>query len=923
MIRQSDLPFKTIKELYEQEFDLNELFIQEEYEEIVNKLLLVSPSLVTKSKEDIVNLGELSSRSRLSLIKYLIRMSSRTSTFQSLSKVSDTEIKNDFIAISVSIKWLRDLKEKVEKLQDRSSTMPFILSKHIRISELYYSSDYYCEEELKQKNVKIAATSTLGKILHWISESSQVSYYDLFVFVLNLVGQHEELAKHLLDNLIKHRYITSTITISSLSPEKSVLLSEIAEFSPSKIKNKLYDIVFDLHNLMEVEDFSEINITKINSLSTRMSEISERNPPLVIDSYYKNTSKNQIYDVEKIREILGKLRSFAVLTYDHQYIEVFKKIFIEEFGMFNEVPLDLIFINPKFEEKRIYKLVQNDTNLQKRRADFDQKVARLISDAIVENRSIHLDELTSMVDDTKNEKIKVSVDARVRKFGNTVYLPPSSIAFPAGSYSAKYKYLSHSSNLVKPYYVMDYLLNYVPDIGINYIDTRDENMICVDSIGDLKKFYIAMDRDGLYIRNCSDRKKVLPVFQSLAKLDFINESYIARCLQRYTNAQVAPPLHFLTEKYESFPYIPRIVHDGIVIFKESWNLSCEFKEDENILRYLCDFIEKYKIPEYVAIFEKGDEFPVSTTKELGLKIITQELKKKKSITLVEYPELNHGGCLEEFISPYTIGDKDFKDDILEVKRSDSEKTSDYITYILLLSDYSVETLLLEINNFAKIDNLRFFFVRYIEDEKASIRLRFLFESLEMEHKIWHFFNTLFLKKKINSFYKAEYIPEFHRYGKKGEIAKAEQIFELDSEFAIANFGTNISPEHHAIYLILATLLGNYGNFEECFNFFERNFLEEKFSKKIRKKYTKNRDSYNNVYFQVNDKIQYPNNINKELSEYLSLIKVEYPQPISDYMVLSLIHMRINRSIGIIDEKEFYYLSKYIISRMFKQSKYRE
>ncbi|WP_367985539.1 thiopeptide-type bacteriocin biosynthesis protein [Streptococcus sp. ZY1909104] len=156
---------------------------------------------------------------------------------------------------------------------------------------------------------------------------------------------------------------------------------------------------------------------------------------------------------------------------------------------------------------------------------------------------------------------------------------------------------------------------------------------------------------------------------------------------------------------------------------------------------------------------------------------------------------------------------------MEVERIDSERTSDYITYILLLSDYSVETLLLEISHFAQINNLRFFFVRYFEDEKASIRFRFLSESLEMEHRLWYFFNTLFLKKKIYSFYKAEYVPEYHRYGKKGEIAKAEQIFELDSEFAIANFGKNIPIEHYAIYLILATLLGNYGNFEECFNFF--------------------------------------------------------------------------------------------------------
>ncbi|WP_367985538.1 lantibiotic dehydratase [Streptococcus sp. ZY1909104] len=628
MIRQSDLPFQTIKEIYEQEFDLNEIFIQEEYKEIVNKLLLVSPSLVNKCKGELVNLGELSSRSKFSLAKYLIRMSSRSSTFQSLSKVSDNEIESDFISISVSIKWLRDLKEKVEKLQDSSSKMPFILSKHIRISELYYSSDYYCEEEAKQKNVKIAASSTLGKVLQWMLESTQVSYSDLFMFVLNLVEQHEKLTKQLLDSLIKYRYITSAITISSVSPEKIALLSEIAEFSPNKIKNKLHGVISELHNLMKVEDFSEININRIQSLSSKMLEISEKNQPLVIDSYYKNTYKNEIYDTNKIKEILEKLRAFTILTYDYQFIEIFEKIFIEEFGMFNEVPLDLIFINPKFEEKKIHQLVQNDTNLQKRRLDFDKKIARFISDAIVENRSIHLDELTSMVYDTKNDNIKVSVDVRVRKFGDMVYLPPSSVVFPAGSYSAKYKYLSRGSNLVKPYYIMDYLLNYVPDIGINYMANKVDNMICVDNIGDLKKFYIAMDMDGLYIRNCSDSKKILPVFQSLAKLDFINESYIARFLQKYTNTKVAPPIHFLTEKYEYFPYIPRIVHDDVVIFKESWNLFCEAKEDENILKYLCDFIKKYKIPEYVAIFEKGDEFPVSTTRELGLKIITQELKKK-------------------------------------------------------------------------------------------------------------------------------------------------------------------------------------------------------------------------------------------------------------------------------------------------------
>ena len=146
---------------------------------------------------------------------------------------------------------------------------------------------------------------------------------------------------------------------------------------------------------------------------------------------------------------------------------------------------------------------------------------------------------------------------------------------------------------------------------------------------------------------------------------------------------------------------------------------------------------------------------------------------------------------------------------------------------------------------------------------------------------------------------------------------AEEIFELDSILAIENLYKFKNKEKYIIHIILSTLVNNYGDIISCLEYLERNFIESDNNKKIKSIYSKNRGYYDDIYstFENNQiKNLFPK-LSKKINNYFFNIRNNYSQKKCDYMVRSIIHMRINRNIGIITEEyRYFYYAKYILKR---------
>ena len=909
MKRKSNLPMSTVLDVYNNKISTEFL---SKNQELIKNIALVSPSLYEMFIKEF-NTGKISKKTNFSIMKYIIRMSSRTATFQTFGSVSDENVESEFLSVRLSLKWLLRLKESVELKQKRDSNLIFYVNPELYDKGKYYRMNNYDKNLNKLNEVIILKESLTGKIIE-ILKSERTEYGSIFNQILKKVGS-SKLTHKILLNLIKNNCLTSELNFSSFNPVCSEILYKISKYMEFEDKSNTEIIINMLNDLKKISDLSNSNLLKINRLKVCMNKLLSTEDDIIIERYFE--SKDAIKDNSKYWEDFHLLRKFNYLTYDYQFIKNFERLFLEKYGFYNEIPLLHVIEDEMFSERKIDKRIKYDQVYKKKKDNYEKSVSRLIVEFSLNNKVIPLLKISELLEPENNifKYYKIDIDIKYKEIFEKKYVPADSIVFPAGSFSSKYKFLKNDKKLKEPFYRFDYMLNYAPDIGVNYNKDNANNISIRDNyISD--DIVIGVDHDGIYIKSINKSKKIIPVYQSLAKLNFVAESYLARFLRRMSEYICLPPKHYLTEKYLNFPHIPRVEHNGIILFKESWNM-CIDSTDENILKsYIKNFIDDYRIPNNVAILESGNEFPILVNTELGFKILINQLKKSKNVTLVEYPELYYEDYMVEFIDNITQGDIVYSDVLEEKSQHCNRVSNDYITYILILQTTHIENEALhKIFSFLTEENYKFFFIRYAEEGERSLRIRIRISPEVDESKLFKFFQKMFTDNILKKFYTDNYKPEYNRYGLY-EMKLAEEIFELDSIFAIENLYKSKIEDKYIIYIILSTLVNNYGDIIDCLEFLERNFPES-YNNKIKSTYSKNREYYNNIYSILeNNQIKeiFPE-LPRKISNYFSHIRNNYSKKRCDYMVRSIIHMRINRNIGIVDEEDcFYYYAKYIIKR---------
>lgn len=909
MKRKSNLPISTVLDVYNNKISIEFL---NRNQELIKNISLVSPSLYEMFIREF-STGEISKKTNFSIMKYIIRMSSRTATFQTFGSVSDENVESEFLSVRLSLKWLIRLKNSVELKQKKESNLVFYVNPELYDKGKYYRMNNYDKTSNKLKEVIIFKESLTGRIIE-ILKSERIEYCKIFNKVLEKVGNNKLTHKILL-NLIKNNCLTSELNFSGFNPKCTEILYKISKYMDFEDKINTEIIINMLKDLKKIDNLSNNNLMKINRLKEYMNKLLSIEDDIIVDRYFKN--KDAINDNNNNWEDLHLLRKFNCLTYGYQFIKSFEKLFLDKYGFYNEISLLNVIEDEIFSEKKIDAEVKKNQAYQKMKEDYEKNVSRLIIEYSLNNKIIPLLEISKLFEVEKNilKYYKIDIDIKYKDIFEKKYVSSDAIVFPAGSFSSKYEFLKNDKKLGDPFYRFDYILNYAPDIGVNY--NKEDNNISIRDNYISEDIVIGIDHDGIYIKSIKKNKKIIPIYQSLAKLDFVAESYLARFLRRISEYICLPPKHYLTEKYLNFPHIPRIEHNGIILFKESWNMSIDSK-DENILKsYIKDFMNNYKVPNNVAILESGNEFPVLVNTELGFKILINQLKKSRNVTLVEYPELYCEDYMVEFVDTVTQGDIVYSDVVEEKLQHCNRVSNDYITYILILQTTHIENEVLhKIFSFLTKRNYKFFFVRYVEEGERSLRVR-IRRTMELdEFELFKFFQKMFTDNILKKYYTANYKPEYNRYG-LNEMKLAEEIFELDSILAIENLYKFKNKDKHIIYIILSTLVNNYGDIISCLEYLERNFIESDNNKIIKSTYSKNRGYYDDIYstFENNQiKNLFPK-LSKKINNYFFNIRNNYSQKKCDYMVRSIIHMRINRNIGIIaEEYRYFYYAKYILKR---------
>lgn len=463
---------------------------------------------------------------------------------------------------------------------------------------------------------------------------------------------------------------------------------------------------------------------------------------------------------------------------------------------------------------------------------------------------------------------------------------------------------------------------------------------------------VGVHEERLYIRSLSQNKEVIPTAGHMFNYHHAPNIYrflMEVGLMRFDQWS-APDFGYLMQA----PFMPRIQYKKIVLSPAKWNLrypNDNLKESINVdkLRnWVLTFLSEWKVPRYVYLIDSDHRILLDLDHPLHLSELIKNLKSTRHISLIEHaggfensPIHRSDGCLAtEIVFPLIL------DDGVPIKGSSSvfpfKKLSDrgvlgkdihlpcnewFYAKLYGLDSRQNEFLALyweECVNEAKDIGLieQAYFIRYA-DPDPHIRVRFKFKSNDKSHLFAQLFQKWseewFKNGYISKFTLDTYEPEIERYGGTELMKLSESLFSEDSyvvaglirlnrfekrEFEIEQIGV-LSVVH------LLTHLGF--NKTECFETLNEKFDVKDYLQDFRKIRNTHMDMLN-AFFGLNT----PKNaaVGDFLHEILPILESRKNSSLTYYkkleqhrseaqltnstddIVFSIVHMHLNRLIGI-------------------------
>ncbi|PEY41353.1 hypothetical protein CN354_05945 [Bacillus cereus] len=493
-------------------------------------------------------------------------------------------------------------------------------------------------------------------------------------------------------------------------------------------------------------------------------------------------------------------------------------------------------------------------------------------------------------------------------------------------------------------------------IGTNS-EKKDEFLI------DLKDLVVGIDDGTFYIKSKKLNKKIIPVTGHMLNKQSYHPIY--RFLREIGLQKHADFLTFDWGDLNKYPILPRLIYKNIILSPARWQINKEtrmlqkVKSKEEWIERFQEVREQWLMPQYVYIGNFDNRILLNLDNRFHLDEIYRDfikLKKNESINLVElgysleelWVKSFNGLHFMEVVVPF-IRNHDFLPNVSQEDKVNVMNTQVFAEYMgdlncnrtffpgsewLYLKIYGIserqeELLGKELRSLCELLYEKeyvdeHFFIRY-KDPDPHIRLRFRGDSAVLTNKILPIINEwsleLYSKGLLTSFNVDTYEREIERYGGEKTIHLAEKVFCLDSKLVsemiyLKRFlKKRISYEQIGVLNII-DILKNFGfTLEEGLNLLDKrvnfkdyvtefrnerkNYME--IAKKVQEQNIKNIHDLNDIEQLIAER-------GKALKEYSNrvedVIKGDELNNIKEKIVASLIHMHINRLIGVEREHEY-------------------
>ncbi|MDC7783999.1 lantibiotic dehydratase [Priestia megaterium] len=506
-----------------------------------------------------------------------------------------------------------------------------------------------------------------------------------------------------------------------------------------------------------------------------------------------------------------------------------------------------------------------------------------------------------------------------------------------------------SANLVMSKNYRDYEI----PIGTNSSKSKEFTILLSDLV-------VGATYDSLYLKSKRLNKMVLPVTSHM--YSEFSAPNICRFLLEISTEGIKPWTPFNWVPIDGSPILPRVSFKNIILFPAEWRLnryifgksklnSKDFYNEISIWR------DKWKVPRYVYLTNMDNRILLDLEDEMHLEILLHDfnrLKGEKSLKLVEtcMPSSNNsslnmkeiGPYITEFVFPLVKNEEyinsSYKNKQIIQRKSNNQFIKNEERLKMLGSDwiylklYGVNPRLEEFLKVGFLDILykgkkegwikHGFFMRY-RDPEDHIRLRLHGKSENLIkygiENIYHWATKLQKEGIISHIEFGTYDPEVERYGGPDLISTAEELFSIDSEMVAQflslkrfnNYG--VSEEIFGVVSVVNILSSFFPEFKDQLDWLNRSVDYKKFKeeykefKDIYSLYTNNEDDWRALRSDESGSIIYnlleirKDTLNKYATKVHEFNKLGTLYNSLDDIIGSIIHLHLNRLIGLDREKE--------------------
>ena len=845
MIRTPALPTHIAKEIYgEKHTDVWEYLKEIKLDIFFTEAMQLSSPSLYQAIEKIDENDEAKSATCLSLYKYLIRSSTRTTPYGLLANVAlcefrsnasvierteniKKEVQLDYYWLFALIKQLEDKRNVLSKLSLRWNDNCYFSNDRIRNPVYLFRN---IAETVRTENSSIRSNS----LIRLVKDNSKVfiQYKDLADMIKEKYADAtEDKIYGYISDLIKQEYLFSELRIPAYCKNPIEHIVKILT------KNNLQEDVKQIQRIQRAynkykEQGGRKNLTELIKLMKQQIEIET--------GIYVNTNagvelmKNSLnLDVKKrLESFISCITRIGLEADVYSPLKKFKEKFEEEYGKNVHVPLTQIIDPSGFNGLELLGR-QNENKMSEREIKIENLFEKKIQEAIYSGK--RKAELFSK-DFEKVEKIEdgltESFDLNIilTKTGDEAHLTigPNLGAMAAGRsfqrfsdvfneedftrYNQIYKFLNMQEEIIE--------LREYPAMGraanlINNAELRESSLALGMPLSKektavkLEHLAVGLNESGLYLVwiDKNTRCKIAIDNMINSKLNSCLFNFIKAISEDSTRIYIIERFDFLLSN--QYIYTPEIRIEGVTVALERWRITEDLvnaTDLDSFEKSFREFDQIYNLPDFFYLCKSDNRLLLAKNCDVTSQILYQEIKRIKIVHLSAIEEgllgesyvKNHEG--ENFVSEcvfsfYQTGTQKKHQQLCENRLIQNEKRilkpfqEGWIYLKLYINPEQENAFLITFQK--KLHELgieKFFFLRYFDESGKHIRLRIKYiderSAIYKFQRLNRWLQDITSQDLINTWSIHEYRRENNRYGGYEIIESIETLFFKNSREVI-------------------------------------------------------------------------------------------------------------------------------------------